>query len=155
MRAALQSFLAVERIIVLGFLGAGGIIKEGFSVRGLTTAASIWMTASIGVLIGVGFYFPALVTTLLTLGALSPIRFPCSPEWWRSNEALQAEAQAPQAPREQRHQAAGNIPALRSRGLFSAGVRFSTASHMPVDTAQWRASDSTSTSRSSRSVRAM
>src|SRR3954469_9920965 len=48
---------------------------------------------------------------------LSPIRFPCSPEWWRSNEALQAEAQAPQAPREQRHQAAGNIPALRSSGL--------------------------------------
>src|SRR4051812_24204108 len=85
----------------------------------------------------------------------SPIRFPGSPEGWWGDEALQAEAQAPQAPREQRHQAAGNIPALRSRGLFSAGVRFATASHMPVDTAQWRASDSTSTSRSSRSVRAM
>src|SRR3954449_10101399 len=83
----------------------------------------------------------------------SPIIFPGSPEGWWGDEALQAEAQAPQAPREQRHQAAGNIPALRSRGLFSAGVRFSTASHMPVDTAQWRASDSTSTSRSSRSVR--
>jgi len=69
-------------------------------------------------------------------GRLSPIRFPCSPERWWGDEALQAEAQAPQAPREQRHQAAGNIPALRSRGLFSAGVRFSTASHMPVDTAQ-------------------
>src|SRR3954468_3534589 len=85
--------------------------------------------------------------------ASSPIRFPGSPEGWWGDEALQAEAQAPQAPREQRHQAAGNIPALRSRGLFSAGVRFATASHMPVDTAQWRASDSTSTSRSSRSVR--
>ena len=59
----------------IGFLGAGGIIKEGFSVRGLTTAASIWMTASIGVLIGVGFYFPALVTTLLTLGALTLLRW--------------------------------------------------------------------------------
>src|SRR3954469_14296320 len=91
----------------------------------------------------------------MRMDPLSPIRFPCSPEWWRSNEALQAEAQAPQAPREQRHQAAGNIPALRSSGLFSAGARFSTASHMPVDTAQWRPSDSTSTSRSSRSVRAM
>ena len=56
----------------IGFLGAGGIIKEGFSVRGLTTAASIWMTASIGVLIGVGFYFPALITTLLTLSTLTP-----------------------------------------------------------------------------------
>src|SRR4051812_279215 len=67
---------------------------------------------------------------------LSPIRFPGSPEWWRGDEALQAEAQAPQAPREQGDQAAGNVPALRSRGLFSAGVRFATASHMPVDTAQ-------------------
>jgi putative Mg2+ transporter-C (MgtC) family protein len=45
----------------IGFLGAGGIIKEGFSIRGLTTAASIWMTATIGILIGVGFYFPAAV----------------------------------------------------------------------------------------------
>ena len=68
--------------------------------------------------------------------ALSPIRFPCSPEWWRGDEALQAEAQAPQAPREQGDQAAGNVPALRPRSLFSAGVRFATASHMPVDTAQ-------------------
>ena len=67
---------------------------------------------------------------------LSPIRFPCSPEWWRGDEALQAEAQAPQAPREQGDQAAGNVPALRPRSLFSAGVRFATASHMPVDTAQ-------------------
>src|SRR3954471_621218 len=67
---------------------------------------------------------------------VSPIRLPCSPEWWRGDEALQAEAQAPQAPREQGHQAAGNVSALRPRGLFSAGVRFATASHMPVDTAQ-------------------
>jgi CheY-like chemotaxis protein len=67
---------------------------------------------------------------------LSPIRFPCSPEWWRGDEALQAEAQAPQAPREQGDQAAGNVSALRARSLFSAGVRFATASHMPVDTAQ-------------------
>src|SRR6476659_5053828 len=59
----------------IGFLGAGGIIKEGFSVRGLTTAASIWMTASIGILIGVGFYFPALITTLLTLSILTLLRW--------------------------------------------------------------------------------
>ena len=68
--------------------------------------------------------------------ALPPIKFPRSPEWWRDDEALQAEAQAPQAPREQGHQAAGNVSGLRPRGLFSAGVRFATASHMPVDTAQ-------------------
>ena len=59
----------------IGFLGAGGIIKEGFSVRGLTTAASIWVTATIGILIGVEFYFPAVVTTALTLGALTLLRW--------------------------------------------------------------------------------
>ena len=41
----------------IGFLGAGVIFKEGLTVRGLTTAASIWITAAIGILIGIGFYF--------------------------------------------------------------------------------------------------
>jgi putative Mg2+ transporter-C (MgtC) family protein len=55
----------------LGFLGAGAIIRDGASVRGLTTAASIWTTAGIGVLIGIGFYFPALAATIITIGTLS------------------------------------------------------------------------------------
>lgn len=59
----------------IGFLGAGVIYKENFSVRGLTTAASIWITAAIGVLIGIGFYFPAIVATMLTLGVLSAFRY--------------------------------------------------------------------------------
>jgi len=59
----------------IGFLGAGVIVKEGLSVRGLTTAASIWMTASIGIVIGLGFYFPALVTTIFTLASLSVFRW--------------------------------------------------------------------------------
>ncbi|MES3010286.1 MAG: MgtC/SapB family protein [Pseudomonadota bacterium] len=58
----------------IGFLGAGVIFKEGLSVRGLTTAASIWITASIGVLMGVGFYFAGSVATLLTLGVLALFR---------------------------------------------------------------------------------
>src|SRR5213595_1074806 len=59
----------------IGFLGAGVIFKEGLSVRGLTTAASIWITAAIGVLMGIGFYFPAVLATLLTLGILSLFRW--------------------------------------------------------------------------------
>ncbi|HYK41942.1 MAG TPA: MgtC/SapB family protein, partial [Thermoanaerobaculia bacterium] len=59
----------------IGFLGAGVIFKEGLSVRGLTTAASIWITAAIGILIGVGFYFPAAVATVLTLATLSIFRW--------------------------------------------------------------------------------
>jgi len=59
----------------IGFLGAGVIIKEGLSVRGLTTAASIWITAAIGVLAGIGLYFPLAVSVLLTLGVLSLFRW--------------------------------------------------------------------------------
>lgn len=59
----------------IGFLGAGVIFKEGLSVRGLTTAASIWITAAIGILIGVGFYFPAILGTVLTIGTLSVFRW--------------------------------------------------------------------------------
>ena len=59
----------------IGFLGAGTIIRDGLSVRGLTTAASIWITAAIGILVGIGFYFPALMATVLTLGTLSVFRW--------------------------------------------------------------------------------
>jgi putative Mg2+ transporter-C (MgtC) family protein len=59
----------------IGFLGAGVIVKEGVSVRGLTTAASIWITAAIGILAGVGFYFPVIIATALTLGTLSMFRW--------------------------------------------------------------------------------
>jgi putative Mg2+ transporter-C (MgtC) family protein len=58
----------------IGFLGAGVIIKEGHFVRGLTTAASIWITAAIGILAGVGFYFPLAISVTLTLGTLSLFR---------------------------------------------------------------------------------
>ena len=59
----------------IGFLGSGVIFKEGLSVRGLTTAASIWITSAIGILIGVGFYFPAVVATAIVLGTLSVFRW--------------------------------------------------------------------------------
>ena len=59
----------------IGFLGAGVIFKEGLTVRGLTTAASIWVTAAIGILVGIGFWMPALVGTVATLLVLSVFRF--------------------------------------------------------------------------------
>ncbi len=58
----------------IGFLGAGVIFKEGLTVRGLTTAASIWITSAIGILMGAGLYFPATVATVLTLFVLSAFR---------------------------------------------------------------------------------
>jgi putative Mg2+ transporter-C (MgtC) family protein len=59
----------------IGFLGAGAIIKEGLTIRGLTTAASIWITAAIGILVGTGFYVPAGLAAALTLGTLSTFRW--------------------------------------------------------------------------------
>lgn len=59
----------------IGFLGAGTILREGLSIRGLTTAASIWATAAIGVLIGIGYLFPALLATGLAIGTLSVFRW--------------------------------------------------------------------------------
>ncbi len=59
----------------IGFLGAGVIFKEGLTVRGLTTAASIWVTSAIGILVGVGFYFLAVLGALATLVVLSLFRF--------------------------------------------------------------------------------
>ena len=58
----------------IGFLGAGVIFKEGLTVRGLTTAASIWMTAALGILYGVGFQIMALIATLVTLAVLGIFR---------------------------------------------------------------------------------
>ncbi|MBV9346372.1 MAG: MgtC/SapB family protein [Pseudolabrys sp.] len=59
----------------IGFLGAGVIFKEGLNVRGLTTAASIWITAAIGILIGIGFYFPAIIGAIIVLAVLAVFRW--------------------------------------------------------------------------------
>lgn len=59
----------------IGFLGAGVIVKEGMSVRGLTTSASIWVTAAIGILAGIGFYFPLVLSVVLVFLVLSVFRW--------------------------------------------------------------------------------
>jgi putative Mg2+ transporter-C (MgtC) family protein len=55
----------------VGFLGAGVIVKDGLSISGLTTAASIWAASAIGVLLGVGFYAAALLLALLCTASMS------------------------------------------------------------------------------------
>lgn len=59
----------------IGFLGAGVIFMEGLTVRGLTTAASIWMTAVLGILYGIGFYDAAVIGTVATLLVLAIFRW--------------------------------------------------------------------------------
>jgi putative Mg2+ transporter-C (MgtC) family protein len=66
--------IAAQIVTGIGFLGAGAIIREGLSVRGLTTAATLWVVAAIGMACGAGWYGPALITTLFTILALGPLR---------------------------------------------------------------------------------
>ncbi|MDI6871636.1 MAG: MgtC/SapB family protein [Bacillota bacterium] len=62
--------LAAQVVSGIGFLGAGTILREGITIRGLTTAASLWVVAGIGLSVGIGLYLPALVTTALVTVAL-------------------------------------------------------------------------------------
>lgn len=67
--------VASQVVVGIGFLGAGVIVRQGPSVRGLTTAANLWAAAAVGLAIGVGFYWGAVFTSavaLLVLG-LKPL----------------------------------------------------------------------------------
>ena len=70
--------IAAQVVSGIGFLGAGAIIRQGLSVRGLTTAASLWLVAAIGMAAGAGYWAGAVIATagaLLTLGPLRQIAF--------------------------------------------------------------------------------
>jgi putative Mg2+ transporter-C (MgtC) family protein len=66
--------IAAQIVTGIGFLGAGAIIRQGFSIRGLTTAATLWLTAAIGMAAGAGSYVAAGVTTGIALFSLGPLR---------------------------------------------------------------------------------
>jgi len=66
--------IAAQVVTGIGFLGAGAIIRQGLSVKGLTTAATLWVVAAIGMAAGVGYYEAAFVTTALVLVSLWPLR---------------------------------------------------------------------------------
>ncbi len=75
----------------IGFLGAGAILKSGLQVRGLTTAATIWCVAAIGLGVGMGMYFHALVTTalvLFALFALDRIEARLEAQWYKTVEVI-------------------------------------------------------------------
>ena len=66
--------IAAQIVTGIGFLGAGAIIRQGLSVRGLTTAATLWVVAAIGMASGAGYYSAAVITTALVLISLWPLR---------------------------------------------------------------------------------
>ena len=63
--------LAAQVVSGIGFLGAGTIMKEGLTIKGLTTAASLWVVAGVGLAVGGGYYVSAVATTALSVLALT------------------------------------------------------------------------------------
>ncbi len=66
--------IAAQIVTGIGFLGAGVVLHSGNRVRGLTTAATIWQVAAIGMAVGTHFYFLAVFTTLFTVAVLVVLR---------------------------------------------------------------------------------
>src|SRR5207247_1291845 len=66
--------IAAQIVTGIGFLGAGAIIRQGLSVRGLTTAATLWVVAAIGLTVGAGYCWAAVFTTVIALVSLGPLR---------------------------------------------------------------------------------
>jgi putative Mg2+ transporter-C (MgtC) family protein len=66
--------IAAQIVTGIGFLGAGAIIRQGLSIRGLTTAATLWVVAAIGLAAGAGYYSAAVISTVVALIALWPLR---------------------------------------------------------------------------------
>ena len=71
--------IAAQIVTGVGFLGAGAILHQGQLVRGLTTAASLWIVAAVGMAAGAGYWWAALITTALVLFALWPLRIAIYP----------------------------------------------------------------------------
>ena len=77
--------VASTMVTGIGFLGGGAILKEGAKVRGLTTAASLWVTAAIGLGVALGEYLLAVVTTALVMFSLTVLR---RPQRWKIFRSL-------------------------------------------------------------------
>jgi putative Mg2+ transporter-C (MgtC) family protein len=73
----------------IGFLGAGVIMKDGFNISGLTTAASIWAASVIGVLVGIGFYLSAMLLALMSAACM--ISVPKIASWLPSRAVIAIE----------------------------------------------------------------
>ena len=69
------SRVAAQIVTGIGFLGAGVIFRQGFTVRGLTTAASLWLVAAIGMATGAGFWKGAVLATVVGIVSLRPLEW--------------------------------------------------------------------------------
>ena len=92
--------VAAQIVTGIGFLGAGAILRQGLTVRGLTTAAGLWVVAAIGMAAGAGFYSAALIGTAIVLVGLGPFRWlegaPLVRRMRRDGRALEVDLRAEQ-----------------------------------------------------------
>jgi putative Mg2+ transporter-C (MgtC) family protein len=69
------SRIAAQVVTGVGFLGAGVIFRQGFAIRGLTTAASLWLVAAVGMAAGAGYWAGAVLATLAAIVSLRPLEW--------------------------------------------------------------------------------
>ena len=69
------SRIAAQVVTGIGFLGAGVIFRQGFTIRGLTTAASLWVVAAVGMAAGAGFWKGAVIGTVVGIVSLRPLEW--------------------------------------------------------------------------------
>jgi putative Mg2+ transporter-C (MgtC) family protein len=92
--------IAAQIVTGIGFLGAGAIIRQGLSVRGLTTAAGLWVVAAIGMAVGAGYYSAAVIATGVVLVGLGPLRWVeggALQRWRRGGRVLEVDIRREQA----------------------------------------------------------
>ena len=68
------SRMSAQVVSGIGFLGAGTILREGFTVKGLTTAASLWTVSCVGIAVGAGFYSGAIAATIIIYVTLNSLK---------------------------------------------------------------------------------
>jgi putative Mg2+ transporter-C (MgtC) family protein len=102
----------------IGFLGAGTIIKHGINIKGLTTAASLWVVAAVGVAIGAGDYALGVVATLIVLLSLWPVRLLADAVGVRANRSHRLELEL-----EPRSSVAAVLAQLEAQGAQTTSAR--------------------------------
>ena len=124
--------LAAQVITGVGFLGAGTILREGFHVKGLTTAASLWTVACLGIAAGYGYYAIALAGTLFAFVTLTileflqdrlPGRHPISNQYELVTANISAGLELIHAAAKTQHAEISGISATEAEGVYRIAFR--------------------------------
>lgn len=116
--------IAAQIVAGVGFLGAGAIFRQGAFVRGLTTAATLWSVAAIGLAAGAGFYSASIITSLLVLVSLWPLKMLVRSLRRQDREATTITALLPKRTRIDEL-----LSALRTLGIDANSISFRETGH--------------------------